>query len=159
VPLLRGARGPIVFTGHSAGGAFVQLASDRHEPAVGYTFGAPRVADSAFAERVAGVPVWRVVNGYDVFVRLPAAPWKLFQHAGRAVYVTAKGKLLIDPPAVSHSTGDALVRTLADALRVPVWQAPPRPIADHADINYRAALERAALQMAERPPYALAEVR
>lgn len=157
-PYLRGARGPLVYTGHSAGGAFVQLAADRHEPSVGYTFGAPRVADAAFAARVADVPVWRVVNGYDVFVRLPAAPWRLFRHAGRAVYVTAKGRLLIDPPRVPHSTSAALLRTLADAARVPVWQAPPRPIADHADVNYRAALERAAVQMnrpsaARRPAY------
>ena len=76
-------------TGHSLGGALaVLLAATLLEsgiPVTGlYTFGAPRVGDTAFAsqlnEGLEGAAHWRVVNEGDVVPHVPAQMF--FSHAG-----------------------------------------------------------------------------
>ena len=64
---------PVFITGHSLGGALA-LAMTRYMAANSagacYTFGAPRVADYRFFERVK-TPVYRVVNSSDIVPRVP----------------------------------------------------------------------------------------
>jgi triacylglycerol lipase len=75
-------------TGHSLGGALATLCAIDLQYNFGdraaietYTFGAPRVGNPAFVESYnRRVPnTWRVVNGWDAVVGLPA-PWQGYRH-------------------------------------------------------------------------------
>ncbi|MEL6554784.1 MAG: lipase family protein [Cyanobacteria bacterium J06621_11] len=75
-------------TGHSLGGALAKLCAIdlqyNFSPDISveaYSFGAPRVGNKAFTESYnRRVPnTWRVVNGWDAVVGLPA-PWQGYRH-------------------------------------------------------------------------------
>ncbi|MGB7084240.1 MAG: lipase family protein [Phormidesmis sp.] len=77
-----------IVTGHSLGGALATLCAVDLQYNFGdrisieaYTFGSPRVGNAAFAESYnQRVPdTWRVVNGWDAVVGLPA-PWQGYRH-------------------------------------------------------------------------------
>ena len=96
---------PRIYCGHSKGGAMAQLAAfyycqTRARPCVCVTFGAPRVADAAFASAFdeSGVSLVRYENHGDVVPMVPFDP-----RAGM-ILATAFGKTL--PVADYHSLGD-----------------------------------------------------
>jgi len=66
---------PLFYTGHSLGGALATLAASLRPPQAVYTFGAPRVGDAAFAETLAGMPLYHVCNPKDIVTALPPARW------------------------------------------------------------------------------------
>ena len=110
---------PVFYTGHSLGAALATLAAARRPPQAVYTFGSPRVGNEAFAASLRDVPVYRVVDDDDVVTTLP--PKALgFKHAGEA-------QVLSDPQIDSS-------RGLIDRIRR--FFGPPKPLADHAPINY-----------------------
>ncbi|CAM9991059.1 unnamed protein product, partial [Phaeothamnion confervicola] len=89
----------ILVTGHSLGGALATLTTldfGRRFPKAQvtmYSFGAPRVGNTAFAElfsRVNGES-FRVVNKRDLVARMPrgrlAARWMDYKHTGRVALV------------------------------------------------------------------------
>ena len=107
----RGSR-DVWLTGHSLGGALaVLLAATLLEsgvPVAGlYTFGAPRVGNSRFAERLnqelADAAHWRIVNENDLVPHLP--PQLFFSHAGNRM-------LLLDnaEPDQSEDTWKGFIR-------------------------------------------------
>lgn len=103
---------PLVFTGHSLGGALAQIAaavSGRPENSACYTFGAPRVAASWF-RRVLQVPHYRFVNGWDVVPIVPPALLG-YGHTGPCWHLKR------DPPATSLSRGRSGLRTIWINLR------------------------------------------
>jgi predicted lipase len=80
-------------TGHSLGGALATLCAVDLQYNFGsriaveaYTFGSPRVGNDAFVESFnVRVPnSWRVVNGWDAVVGLPA-PWRGYRHVDTAI--------------------------------------------------------------------------
>ncbi len=81
---------PLVFLGHSLGGALALLAATLIHPQSVVTFGAPRPGNSVFAEVVESIcPIYRIVNGEDL---VPALPSKIdlldrfaYAHAGKLV--------------------------------------------------------------------------
>ena len=82
---------PVTFTGHSLGGALATIASARHERTRAvYTFGSPRVGDSAFGESLRA-PVYRVVNNTDLVPHLP--PPIGYSHVGELYHLDADGDL------------------------------------------------------------------
>lgn len=89
-------------TGHSLGGALAVLASLDISKAFPdskltvYTFGAPRVGNSAFAdEQAAAVPdTWAILNGKDP---IPWIPKLGFKRSGKRVTVDLSGNLILRP--------------------------------------------------------------
>ncbi|PSC69058.1 alpha beta-hydrolase isoform B [Micractinium conductrix] len=89
-------------TGHSLGGALAVLASldiarqlPRSQLTV-YTYGAPRVGNSAFAaEQDEAVPdTWAILNGSDP---IPWIPKVGFKRSGKRVSINGRGNLILRP--------------------------------------------------------------
>ncbi len=72
---LEAVRVPLFYTGHSLGGALATLAASLRPPQAVYTFGAPRIGDAAFAETLAGMPIYHVCNPKDIVTVLPPSRW------------------------------------------------------------------------------------
>jgi hypothetical protein len=110
---------PVFYTGHSLGAALATLAALRRPPRAVYTFASPRVGNEAFAASFGSLPVFRIVDDEDALTLLP--PKMLgFRHVGALQ--------LLKGPETGPETGSALA-----------WlnlSAPPKPLADHAPVNY-----------------------
>ena len=105
--------GPVFYTGHSLGAALATLAAARRAPQAVYTFGSPRVGNQAFAVSLERVPIYRVVDDEDVVTTVP--PKVLgFRHVG---------------------TEQRLTTPKSEFIFKPLFD-PPKPLADHAPINY-----------------------
>ena len=140
---------PLWVTGHSLGAALATLAANRLSPdgsfklRGGYTFGSPRVGDSAFG-RAIGVPIYRFRNDSDLVPHLPLG--LLFRHVGRPQFFDGAGHLhpnltgaaeaMLDPFAPLMSSREAML--LRQALGSGTSFELPLPgfLADHAPINY-----------------------
>lgn len=89
---------PIIFSGHSLGGALAQLAfehvSRQFTQTALYTFGCPRVGDREFTQNCEGI-MYRLVNNNDLIAHLP--PPGIYHHAGDLVYIDSQGKLVQQP--------------------------------------------------------------
>lgn len=126
---------PVLFCGHSLGGALATLCSADlvlqpwwgrlrgGESALVSTFGSPKVGNSAFQAvyNQLGISNWRVVAGGDVIARLPSVG---YQHVGRKVVLSARGDLFVDP----------------DALEARLWHRPAASIVHHRKATYLLAL-------------------
>jgi alpha/beta superfamily hydrolase len=109
---------PVFFTGHSLGAALATLAAARITPTSLYTFGSPRVGDDEFVAMLKHMSpsIHRVVHGEDIVATVP--PEKLgFRHVGQLQMLKAR------------SSRRWLNWLLA-------WLRPPKPLSDHAPINY-----------------------
>jgi hypothetical protein len=107
---------PVFYTGHSLGAALATLAASRRAPQAVYTFASPRVGNEAFADSLRNLPVHRVVDDEDAVVLLP--PEALgFRHVGTL-------QLLIEP---KDNPSFPRIKRLGE---------PPKPLADHAPVNY-----------------------
>lgn len=114
--------GPLFYTGHSLGAALATLAASLRRPKAVYAFGAPRIGDRTFAQSLAGIPIFRIVNNRDV---VPTIPRLLLEPCGETQFIDGQGKLLVNPKIT-----DSL-----PALEFSLTR-PPEFLADHAPINY-----------------------
>jgi len=105
--------GPIFYTGHSMGAALATLAAARHAPSAVYTFGSPRVGNQAFIASLSNVVIYRLVDDEDIVTTVPSEALG-FRHVGTEVHLSS----LSQTPYINHIFG------------------PPKPLADHAPINY-----------------------
>ena len=142
------ATGPIVYTGHSLGGAMATLAATLRPPDALYTFGSPRVGDATFVDSIAHVAHHRVVNNRDIVPTVPLPQgWPGYRHHGKVHHI------MRDSTVVTEATDDEVAshRQANDSM----WPATPgewasifdlqpaRFLADHAPVNYVAHLARA----------------
>ncbi len=121
-PALDDAPGRVAFCGHSLGAALATVAAARRRPEALYTFGSPRVGTTDFGASLDDVAAHRIVNHHDLVTRVPpsTAPMK-FAHVGELHTISAEQV---------HA-------------RVPrPFGGPPRPLADHAPVNYVALLQQ-----------------
>jgi hypothetical protein len=129
--------GPLLYAGHSLGGALAILAASQRPPGAVYTFGSPRVGDRNFAETLVAVEIHRVVNQHDLVPSLPPEGGALgFRHVGTALHLTAGRDSRSPIEEERHAKPSLLALTRA------VGRTAPRNLADHAPSNYVAALER-----------------
>jgi hypothetical protein len=141
--LQRKAARPLWMTGHSLGAALATIASNRcsHDPALGlvgtYTYGSPRVGDTAFGGQIS-IPVYRFQNNTDLVTHLPLG--LVYDHVGTREFIDAGGYLHeslalpdwllpVDLTAIPRLR-QLLVQREKELLTVPGC------LADHAPINY-----------------------
>ena len=95
-PTLRLAKRPWIFAGHSLGGALALIAHAVVGADKIFTFGTPRIGNSAFAD-LASSQVFRIVNQQDLVPHLPSKNKKLaekeFVHGGSFVWISESGVL------------------------------------------------------------------
>jgi hypothetical protein len=164
---------PLFIAGHSLGGALAIIAAERllrerQVIASVYTFGAPRVGSSAFAESYnacgLGDRSFRVIHGLDIVPSLPPSAFG-FRHAGRMVVCGRGGRFdgserpserdCDDPPffdTISRGVMQRLI-DLASGSFLPssrrgllgAWHkyVLPPPFSDHLPERYRRAFEAA----------------
>lgn len=137
---------PVWYTGYSLGAALATLAAARRAPMSLVTFGSPRPGNLDFMHQLDELPVYRFVNCCDVVTGTP--PTALgYWHVGEQVFLTAQGHVLRDPEPWHVARRQVLGQLLYQA-RLP-WLHPgmvkSRGLADHAILNYIAALEYAVL--------------
>ena len=133
---------PVVFTGHSLGGALATLAASGGWPRPAHalvTFGSPRVGDAEFGETLRDLPVRRHVNCCDLVTRLPWAGDD-YRHVGTLHYIDRARRIMIDPPD-DDARRDRLAgrRWYARHVRRPSTFL-TRGSADHIPANYVLAL-------------------
>lgn len=104
---------PTFYTGHSMGAALATLAAARHAPSAVYTFGSPRVGNQAFIASLSNVPIYRIVDDEDIVTTVPSEVLG-FRHVGTELRLPSISPTL----SPDHVFG------------------PPKPLADHAPINY-----------------------
>ena len=144
---------PLWITGHSLGGALATLFAawliNQEKPFAGlYTFGAPRVGDIAFKNRLeesAPGAVWRVVNNHDLVTRVPFRG-KGFRHAGRVVAFNSAGEL--DLGAGTWSRFLTLVNDVEKQVKGTLLTG----VHDHDMDGYIRLLERSSTQPALSEP-------
>lgn len=135
-PLLRDDPGPLFVTGHSLGAALALMSAatlDSRRAAL-YTFGSPRVGNTAFGDLcdAAGFPHHRVVHHHDIVTLLPHsvetfAPYD-FRHHGDKIHLRAD-EVAWQP--------DKPLTFLASTFKS---AHPPECILDHFPINYARTL-------------------
>jgi triacylglycerol lipase len=135
--------GELCFTGHSLGAALATLAFSRfRDPNISlYSFGCPRVGNSAFSERVPAIGdrVLRFVNLNDPVAHVPIADGA-YQHAPqRSIRIDENGNLTDDDGSF-HGDVRALKRAIAGVPRAGVILFPnsdaPEGVVDHSPARY-----------------------
>jgi triacylglycerol lipase len=86
LPQLNTLAGPCFYTGHSLGGALAVLTATLKKPDAVYTFGAPRIGDSAFLEATRQVNIYRLFNAKDIVASIPPIPGIL--HVGKPLLMS-----------------------------------------------------------------------
>jgi hypothetical protein len=147
-PAVADAGPELLITGHSLGGALAtlaaaQMAAAGAAPTALYTFGAPRVGDTAFGRVLDGVPVHRFVNGRDLVPLVPTpGPLVRFKHIGARRRLTHDGMRIVSGDIAGLRDWARRARQYFDGLSEHRWREAPPPLADHAPINYVARLDR-----------------
>lgn len=126
---------PVLYTGHSLGGALATLAASRRPPDTLYTFGSPRVGDKEFVAGMAKTVTYRYVNCCDVVAQIPPA---VYQPLGTLRYIDSYGKL-----AETEENEAAKLKARTDHFQKTFGQWDKvwiRDLVDHAPVNYVKAL-------------------
>jgi len=134
---------PLFFTGHSLGGAFAAMAAISETPAALYTFGAPRVGNQPFSDKLRETVThhYRIVNGEDIVPLLPddgktEADGPEFVPCGDTIHLGRR-------PDGSETARDAL-KLLAKSIGRTT--DPPACVLDHLAIAYSKRLRSAVLE-------------
>jgi predicted lipase len=165
---IRTSTKPVLFTGHSLGGAMAVIAALRartesFSPLALYLFGAPRAGGATFAARynpVLGERTYRLVHGFDIVSRVPTSSMG-YHHVGRLLECGSGKKFDRNAPlapvggdnpqllpGLLASVQDSWARIAAGRLLTALGPGPlgkllrvvPPPLRDHLPDRYIAAL-------------------
>lgn len=139
------------FTGHSLGAALATLAADRYGNVQGvYTFGSPRVGDSAF-QTAYQITTYRFVNHNDVVTHVPLLgpyatlripPKGAFRHVGELRYIDSEGHIRDKPHLASslsekvHGYLGHLFHSHGQSRSGLLGEIPVDGLVDHAPLYY-----------------------
>ena len=108
----------IWITGHSLGAALATLCVGRYGDVQGvYTFGSPRVGNSAFKENLEA-EIYRIVNNEDIVPRVP--PPGLYVHVGELKFIDRNGIIRNEEDEMAQSVDEPPYDT-------PDWQNDSQP--------------------------------
>jgi hypothetical protein len=126
----------LLFTGHSLGAAMATLMSALRRPNALYTFGCPRVGDTAFVDAMQGLSSYRYVDCCDAVARMPPEGIG-YRHLGEPYYINRNREVTVNPP---HSSifWDHILAVAQYGVRYAFRSGNEkvRELADHAPINY-----------------------
>jgi hypothetical protein len=134
----------LLITGHSLGAALGTLLASLRRPDHLYTFGSPRVGNDEFVAALSGVECSRFVNCCDMVTRVPPATLPLdinYEDFGTLNYVDRNRQITLNPPE-AFMREDRL-KASEEYLINYGWKTgnvAVRELADHAPINYVAAI-------------------
>jgi hypothetical protein len=134
-----------VFTGHSLGAALATLAASHYDQARVIAFGSPRVGDDAFGHRLSLRNIVRYVDCCDMVCRVPP-PLLGYSHVGTEAYINRLGVLDPDADADEDSKESDQTKARIYYLARYAWRIGNvgfRDLADHAPVNYLAAIRYA----------------
>jgi hypothetical protein len=132
----------IFFTGHSLGAALATLAIDRFNGSrtALYTYGSPRVGNTAFCEEVrsrAELGIHRFVDNHDLVTTVPPKG-RFYDHTSGLMHIDQNGDV-----APNGVIDDPELVTVAKVLGIAVAAAkgllgnhPPPPLVDHSPGRY-----------------------
>jgi triacylglycerol lipase len=131
---------PVIFTGHSLGGALAVLAaaavhySQKGTVRAVVTFGQPRVGDAQLVLILDPIPWRRYVNLADPVARVPL--WTMnFRHGGDMRFIGSKGQILRSPFALT------VLQEIWSAHGFGVIRVTARGFLDHSMDKYVEALQ------------------
>lgn len=132
------AKHPVFYTGHSLGGALATLAASLISPTAVYTYGSPKVGNTAFKESLKTVNIFRVVNHSDVVTTVPPSTRLFaFEHVGELYYFTKKSELWINPSEAQIKDEKPIFEEVLKHIKgFQNWFHPMPFLADHAPVNY-----------------------
>jgi len=154
------SEGALILAGHSLGAALATLttvALNQNEVPVQacYSFGSPRVGNKQFIELVTDLPVYRLVNNWDIVTTVPLSLGpSMYLHPDDAMYFSQSGELTvgmsdteIQERQLSYIPGLKKYAELASFVQRAKALSTELPVylADHAIVNYR---NRIAAQLA-----------
>lgn len=133
---LKGVSCRVLFTGHSLGAATATLLASLRTPDSLYTYGSPRVGDSAFVATLKGLDEHRYVDCCDIVTAVPPKSFG-YEHLGEPYYINLARQVKFNPPQTDIDND----RTQAEKEYIEkyAWRigdVPLRPLADHAPVNY-----------------------
>ncbi len=137
--------GTIFYTGHSLGAAMATLLASLRPPTHLYTIGSPLVGDNDFLKTLATVSATRFVDCCDLVTRVPPEnlyPTNPYKHFGPPSYID-RNRDMYENPTDAFIRGDRLRASVSYFLKYS-WRpgdVAVRELADHAPINYVAALK------------------
>jgi hypothetical protein len=132
------------YTGHSLGAAMATLLASIRKPKQLVTIGCPRVGNEDFLATLAGVKSSRYVDCCDMIPRVPPELGGLYRHLGAPLYIAENRTLHLDPDDAFIVRDQ--VRAARNYIEKYSWingNVAVRDLADHAPINYIAALAAA----------------
>ena len=142
-PLVQALDCRLFFSGHSLGAALATLLASVKRPSALYTMGSPRVGNHDFVASLDGMQNFRYADCCDAVTELPQALLG-YEHVGDALYID-RNREVIENPSDDFVSGDQLRARVAYFLRY-AWKwgnVRSRDLADHAPINYVAAIAAA----------------
>ena len=130
----------VIFAGHSLGAAMATLLSSITKPDCLYSFGSPRVGDSAFVDTLSNLSSHRYVDCCDLVSRM--LPEGLgYVHVGNPYYIDVDRQVIFNPARDFIETDQFRARESYVANYA--WRTGNvaiRDLADHAPVNYLSAI-------------------
>jgi hypothetical protein len=154
--VLADLKGRLLITGHSLGAAMAILLASEYkasakQPFALYTFGSPRVGNPEFATTLKEANTYRFVDCCDdvTLIPIPVPIFFPYEHVGKPFYIFEDRHTEFDPPTLRIVQDQLEARSRYSFKYLPSLSdleqnVATRGLADHAPVNYVAAVNAVA---------------